>query len=72
MQSQYESGLVTFQQLIHEENKADLHTFEVQIAHGFTVCTEFTQEKIEESIALADSEMYLNKAELKRKAQKAG
>lgn len=72
VQSQYESGLVTFQQLIHEENKADLHTFEVQIAHGFTVCTEFTKEKIEESIAIADSEMYQNKAELKRKVQRAG
>lgn len=61
----YEKGLAVFRQLIDEANKADWYTFEVQIAHGFAVCGEFTHDKIDEAIAFADSEMYQNKMELK-------
>lgn len=61
----YEKGLAVFRQLIDEANKADWYTFEVQIAHGFAVCGEFTHDKIDEAIAFADSEMYQNKMEIK-------
>ena len=37
-----------------------------QIAHGFAVCEEFTPEKIDEAIAVADNEMYQNKMKLKK------
>lgn len=62
----YGKGLRTFRNLIDEANQAGLHAFEVQIAHGFTVCKEVTKENIEEAIAVADSEMYQNKTELKK------
>ena len=67
LRKQYEKGYAVFCQLIDEANKAEWYPFEVQIAHGFTVCDEFTHEKIEEAIALADSEMYENKLKLKQK-----
>lgn len=64
----YKQGVSIFQQLIDEVNKVESHPFNVQIAHGFAVCKEITKERIEETIAIADSEMYQNKTELKRKA----
>ena len=67
LQEKYERGLSIFQQLIDEANKAGTYTCNVQIAHGFAICNEITKEKIEEAIAIADSEMYQNKTELKRK-----
>ena len=57
-----------FQQLVDEANKANWYTYDVQIAHGFAICEEFTREKIDEAIAIADSEMYQNKMDLKKKA----
>lgn len=68
LKEKYEKGLHIFQQLIDEANKANWYTYDVQIAHGFAVCEEFTREKIDEAIAIADSEMYQNKMELKNKA----
>lgn len=68
LKEKYEKGLLIFDQLIDEANKADWYTYDIQIAHGFTVCEEFTKEKIDEAIAIADSEMYLNKMKLKGKA----
>lgn len=68
LKEKYEKGLLIFDQLIDEANKADWYTYDIQIAHGFTVCEEFTKEKIDEAIAIADSEMYQNKMELKGKA----
>ena len=67
LQEKYERGLSIFQQLIDEAKKAGTYTCNVQIAHGFAICNEITKEKIEEAIAIADSEMYQNKTELKRK-----
>lgn len=68
LKEKYEKGLLIFDQLIDEANKADWYTYDIQIAHGVTVCEEFTKEKIDEAIAIADSEMYLNKMKLKGKA----
>lgn len=62
----YEKGHAVFRQLIDEANQAKWYTFKVQVAHGFAVCNEFTSDKIEEAIAVADSEMYENKMELKK------
>ena len=62
----YEKGLIVFKQLIDEVNKADRYTYDVQIAHGFAICDEFTHEKIDQAIAIADSGMYQNKMEQKR------
>ena len=64
----YKQGVSIFQQLIDEVNKVESYPFNVQIAHGFAVCKEITKERIEETIAIADSEMYQNKTELKRRA----
>ena len=65
-EAMYEKGLSVFKHLIDKENTTGLNRFPVQIAHGFVVCKEFTKEKIEESIKIADSKMYQNKMELKR------
>lgn len=65
--AKYEEGVSIFQQLIDEANKVKLFMCGIQIAHGFTVCREITREGIEESIAVADSAMYQNKTELKKK-----
>lgn len=69
LKARYEEGHAVFQQLIDEANKAEWYSFEVQIAHGFAVCNEFSHEKIDEAIAFADSEMYENKQELKRNSK---
>lgn len=66
LKEKYEKGRDIFQQLIDEANKANWYTYDVQIAHGFALCDDFTREKIDEAIAIADSEMYQNKLELKR------
>ena len=67
LEENYEKGLKEFYKLINKSNREELCVCDVQIAHGFAVCTELTKEKIEETIADADSEMYQNKTELKRK-----
>ena len=71
LQKSYESGLAVFNQLINEANQAQWYPFEVQIAHGFAACNEFSHEKIDETVALADSEMYKNKTFLKSGAATA-
>ena len=68
LQDRYEKGLSIFRQLIDEANQADWYSFKVQVAHGFAVCNDFTREKIDEAISVADSEMYENKLELKKNA----
>lgn len=70
LKEKYAKGFEIFQQLVNEANKANWYSYEVHIAHGFAVCEEFTKEKIEEAIAIADSEMYQNKMELKRNFEK--
>lgn len=68
VKEKYEKGVSVFQQLLEKENKVKLYMCDVQIAHGFAICKELTKEKIEEAIAIADSEMYQNKTELKSRA----
>lgn len=68
VKEKYEKGADVFRQLIQETNKVKLYMCDVQIAHGFAVCKEISKERIEEAIAIADSAMYENKTELKRKA----
>lgn len=62
----YQKGKEIFRQLIDEANQAQWYSFKVQVAHGFSVCDEFTRERIDEAIADADGRMYENKTELKR------
>lgn len=62
----YKKGLLIFKELITEANLAKWYPYPIQIAHGFSVCKEFTREKIDEAIAIADSEMYQNKQEIKK------
>ena len=64
----YESALTVFQQMIEKENKSKNNVYTLQIAHGFCICEDFTDGKLEEAIAQADSEMYRNKIALKAKA----
>ena len=61
----YKKGLLIFKELITEANLAKWYPYPIQIAHGFSICEEFTREKIDEAIAIADSEMYHNKQEIK-------
>ena len=68
-EEKYAKGLQVFEQLIDETNGAESYMFDVQIAHGFAVCKEITTEKLEDTIAYADCQMYHNKTELKRKAK---
>ena len=63
---QYEEGLVLFYELMAEANGETSHKFVVQIAHGFAISQELTKEKLDAAIALADSEMYQEKARLKK------
>ena len=65
IKEKYTKGLLTFQELIKEANLAKWYPYPIQIAHGFSICEEFTREKIDEAIAIADSEMYHNKQEMK-------
>lgn len=65
IKEKYTKGLLTFQELIKEANLAKWYPYPIQIAHGFSICEEFTREKIDEAIAIADSEMYHNKQEIK-------
>lgn len=67
VEAEYEKGLEVFKHLVEETNRADLFEFDVQIAQGFAICKEITKEKIEETIADADSQMYQNKTEMKRR-----
>ncbi len=65
LKNDYLTGLNIFNQLIEHTNKESIYTYKVQIAHGFTICDDFSMEKIEEAIASADSKMYENKKKLK-------
>lgn len=65
IKEKYTKGLLTFKELIKEANLAKWYPYPIQIAHGFSICEEFTREKIDEAIAIADSEMYHNKQEIK-------
>lgn len=65
IKEKYKKGLLTFKELIKEANLAKWYPYPIQIAHGFSICEEFTREKIDEAIAIADSEMYHNKQEMK-------
>lgn len=66
LNEKYENALEVFNNLIKEKNGQKKAIFEIQIAHGFAVCKEFTRENIEDTIAEADSKMYKNKTELKK------
>ena len=65
IEEKYKKGLLVFNELITEANLAKWYPYPIQIAHGFSICQEFTREKIDEAIAIADSEMYHNKQEIK-------
>lgn len=66
IREKYKKGLLTFNELIKEANLAKWYPYPIQIAHGFSTCEEITREKIDEAIAIADSEMYQNKQEIKK------
>lgn len=63
----YNKAYETFSKLIEEANAGNPLPVKIQIAHGFSVCTEMTKEKIQEAIDTADHLMYENKAMLKSK-----
>lgn len=66
LQSVYEKALRRFHELIADANRNHPFHLEIHIAHGFSICRELTNEKIEEAVHLADRAMYENKAMLKR------
>lgn len=63
--SDYEKGQAAFVKAIQEKNNSHKYDFDIQIAHGFAVCEELTNHKIDEAVALADSRMYEDKMKLK-------
>lgn len=65
LQSVYEAALEDFRQLIIQTNENNTFEPEVNIAHGFSVCTELTRDNIESAIHQADNAMYENKAKMK-------
>ena len=65
LEEEYVKGLMSFQRFINRANKSEEHRYDIQIAHGFDICKEMTKEKIEETIAFADCEMYRDKIALK-------
>lgn len=65
LQDDYEKGLVTFKQNIEKKNSSGIYPFDIQIAHGFAICDELEREKIDYTIAIADSRMYENKIRIK-------
>ena len=65
IKTEYERAVVVFRQLIEEENKSGNNEYDIQIAHGFSVCHDTAADKVEDAIAKADSAMYQNKAFLK-------
>ena len=64
----YEEGVVLFYEMVAEANCETSYNFVVQIAHGFAISKELTKENIDGAIALADSEMYQEKARLKKQS----
>ena len=65
---QYEEALALFYEEEVDANSEITQNFEVQIAHGFALCQELSKEYIDAAIALADSEMYQDKARLKKQS----
>ena len=63
--SDYEKGQAAFVKAIEEKNNSHKYDFDIQIAHGFAVCEELTNHKIDEAVALADGRMYEDKMKLK-------
>ncbi|MFG6342275.1 MAG: diguanylate cyclase [Lachnospiraceae bacterium] len=71
MQDMYERGLLEFQKLVDEANKAKWYTYEIQIANGFSICDMIERQKIDEAVMAADGAMYANKKMLKSRAAKS-
>lgn len=71
LQDMYERGLLEFQKLVDEANKAKWYTYEIQIANGFSICDMIERQKIDEAVMAADGAMYANKKMLKSRAAKS-
>ncbi len=71
LQDMYERGLLEFQKLVDEANKAKWYTYEIQIANGFSICDMIERQKIVEAVMAADGAMYANKKMLKSRAAKS-
>lgn len=71
LRDMYERGLLEFQKLVDEANKAKWYTYEIQIANGFSICDMIERQKIDEAVMAADGAMYANKKMLKSRAAKS-
>lgn len=71
LQDMYERGLLEFQKLVDEANKAKWYTYEIQIANGFSICDMIERQKIDEAVMAADGAMYANKKMLKSRAARS-
>lgn len=68
IQSKYENGREIFYKLMEESHQNNPYELNIQIAHGFTICEQPTNEKIDNALNIADQAMYKNKEELKKNA----
>jgi diguanylate cyclase (GGDEF)-like protein len=62
----YEEAKEQFHDAIKNVNQRETGFGTLQIAHGFAVCDSFRMEELNYAIDLADKNMYLDKARLKR------
>lgn len=61
----YAMASAMFTELINSANTEGLHPYEIQIAHGFSICKSATRDRIEKAVSDADRKMYENKKKIK-------
>lgn len=61
----YHEGLDRFNKKIALMNEQHKYPFTIQIAHGFALCGEVTEENLKAMIENADARMYVNKKTMK-------
>lgn len=66
LDSVYHDAKEQFEEMMENANTNNPNHLEIRIAHGFSICKELSEEKIDAAIKQADEAMYLDKARLKR------
>lgn len=61
----YEEATKVFKELVKKVNEDENLPYKIEIAQGFSVCSEMTREKLQKNIEIADAFMYEDKRILK-------
>lgn len=67
----YRQAKEEFYEAIHQVNSAQCYPFYLQIAHGFAQCENANKLRLKEMADQADTQMYINKEQLKRSMKTA-